>query len=65
MYKTLLNSLKKWLKGVRGKWVDELPSVVWAYRTTNRQLTRVTPFAFAYEMKAVILTEIGLLMVGQ
>ena len=65
MYKTLLNSLKKWLKGVRGKWVDELPSVVWAYRTTNRQLTRVTTFAFAYEMKAVILTEIGLLMVGQ
>ena len=59
----MLNSLKKRLKGVRGKWVDELPSVVWAYRTTNRRLTGVTPFAFAYKMKAVILTEIGLPMV--
>lgn len=60
MNKTLLNYLKKWLEGVKGKWVNEFPRVLWAYRTTNRQPTRFTPFALAYNMEVVIPTEIGL-----
>ena len=39
--------------------VDEL-GVLWAYRTTNRRPTRVTPFALAYDMEVVIPTEIGM-----
>ena len=41
-------------------WVDELPGVLWAYRTTPRRLTGTTPFALAYGMDAVIPTEIGM-----
>ena len=59
----LLNSLKKRLKGARGKWVDELLGIIWAYRTISRRLTRVTLFALTYGMEHAIPTEIGLLMV--
>ena len=45
---------------MKEKRVDELPSVLWAYRTTSRQPTGVTPFALAYGMKIVIPTEIKL-----
>nr|CAN77519.1 hypothetical protein VITISV_033068 [Vitis vinifera] len=58
--KTLLTSLNKRLEEPRGKWVDELPGVLWAYRTTNRRPTRVTSFALAYGMEVVIPIEIGL-----
>ena len=34
--KTLLSVLKKRLEKAKGKWVEELPSVLWAYRTTPR-----------------------------
>ena len=32
--KTLLSKLKKRLEKAKGKWVDELPGVLWAYWTT-------------------------------
>ena len=31
--KNLLTALKKWLDSAKGKWVEELPGVLWAYRT--------------------------------
>ena len=37
--KTLLTALKKILELTKGKWVDELPGVLWAYRTTPRRPT--------------------------
>ena len=58
--KTLLNTLKKWLDSAKGKWVEELPGVLWAYRTTARKPTGISPFALTYRMEAVIPTEIGL-----
>ena len=36
------------------------PAVLWAYRTTTRKPTGVSPFALTYRMEAVIPTEIGL-----
>ncbi|RVW32250.1 hypothetical protein CK203_078945 [Vitis vinifera] len=42
------------------KVVEELPGVLWAYRTTPGRPTGNTPFALAYGMDAVIPTEIGL-----
>ena len=59
--KTLLNALKKMLKGAKGKWVDELPGILWAYWTTFRRHMGVTLFALVYGMGAIIPTEIGML----
>ncbi|RVW90531.1 Transposon Ty3-G Gag-Pol polyprotein [Vitis vinifera] len=58
--KTLITALKKRLEQAKGKWVEELPGVLWAYRTTPGRPTGNTPFALAYGMDAIILTEIGL-----
>ena len=58
--KTLLTTLKKRLDFAKGKWVEELPGVIWAYRTTARKPTDISPFALNYGMEAVIPTEIGL-----
>ena len=40
--------------------MDELPSVLWAYRTTARTPTRETPFRLAFGSEAVIPTEVGI-----
>ena len=52
--------MKKRLERAKSKWVDELPSVLWAYRTTPRRATGETPYAMAYGVEAVIPLEIGL-----
>ena len=56
--KTLLLALKKILHLAKGKWVDELPRVLWAYRTTNRKPIEVLPFALMNGMEAIIPTKI-------
>ena len=58
--KTLLTALKKRLQSAKGKWVDELPRVLWAYKTTNRKLTGMSLFALTYEIEAIIPIEIGM-----
>ena len=58
--KTLLTGLKKRLDLAKGKCVDELPGVLWAYRTTTRKPTGISPFTIMYGMEAIILTEIGM-----
>ena len=47
------------LKDAKGKWVDELPHVLWTYRTTPKRFTGETPFSMTYGSEAVIPTEIG------
>ena len=58
--KTIVNAHKKRLEDTKGKWVDELFGVLWAYWTTSRRPTWATPFTLAYRMEVVILTEIGM-----
>ena len=58
--KTLLTALKKRLDSAKGKWVEELPGVLWAYRTIARKPTGISPFVLTYGMEIVIPTEIGL-----
>ena len=41
-------------------WLDELPSVLWAYRTTVRTPIRETPFWLAYRSEVVISTKVQL-----
>ena len=57
--KTLLSALKKMLEEVKGKWVDELSRVLWAYRTTSKRPIGATSFALAYGMEVVIPTKVG------
>ena len=54
----MLKIIKTRLDGVKGIWPDELPGVLWAYRTTIRTLTGETPFKLAYRSEAVIPTEV-------
>ena len=56
----MLKIIKTRLEGVKGIWPDELPSVLWAYRTTVRTPIGETSFRLAYRTGAVIPTEIGL-----
>ena len=60
MNRTLLKIIKTRLEGAKGIWPDELPSVLWAYRTTARTPTRETLFRLTYEADAVIPIEVGL-----
>ena len=57
--KVIVNGLKKRLDDAKGKWVEELPHVLWTYRTTPRRSTRETPFSMTYGVEAVILLETG------
>ena len=54
-----MSGLKKKLDGAKGKWVDELPYVLWTYQTTPRRSTGETPFSMTYRAKAIILLETG------
>ena len=54
-----MNGLKKRLDDAKGKWVDELPHVLWTYRTTPRRSTGETPFSMTYEAEAVIPLKTG------
>ena len=40
--------------------MDELPGVLWAYRTTADRPTGISPSALTYGMEAIIPTEIGM-----
>ncbi|KAK4391587.1 hypothetical protein Sango_1936500 [Sesamum angolense] len=53
-----LQHLKTRLDGAKGSWVEELPGVLWAYRTTLRTATG-EPFCLVYGSKAVIPAMIG------
>ena len=57
---TILHGLKTRLNEVRGLWVEELHSVLWAYRTTPRVSIRESPFNLTYGTEAMIPLEIGL-----
>ncbi|XP_075642034.1 uncharacterized protein LOC142613535 [Castanea sativa] len=57
--KVILAGLKKRLDDAKGRWVEELPHVLWAYCTTPRRSTDETPFSMTYGMEAVIPLESG------
>ncbi|XP_075660080.1 uncharacterized protein LOC142629911 [Castanea sativa] len=57
--KVILAGLKKRLDDAKGAWVEELPHVLWAYRTTPRRSTGETPFSMTYGMEAIIPLESG------
>ena len=52
--------LKTKLEDLKGKCVEYLPEVLWAYITTRKSAIRETPFAPAFGTEAVALVEIRL-----
>ena len=58
--RTLKAALKTKLEDLKGKWVEYLPKVLWAYRTTQKSTTRETPFALAFGTEAVAPVKVGL-----
>ena len=50
--------IKTRLEGAKGIWPNELPGVLWAYRTIARTPIRETPFKLAYGIEAVIPVEV-------
>ncbi|XP_019175786.1 PREDICTED: uncharacterized protein LOC109171110 [Ipomoea nil] len=55
--RTIIDGIKKNLDAAGGTWVEELDTVLWAYRTTPRRATGETPFALAYGFEARAPTE--------
>ncbi|XP_062080160.1 uncharacterized protein LOC133784909 [Humulus lupulus] len=58
--KVIFANIKKNLEDKKGAWAEELPKVLWAYRTTKRSSTGESPYAMVYGTEAIILTEVGL-----
>ena len=56
-----MNRLKKRLDDVKGRWVEELPHVLWTYRITPRRSIRETPFSMTYGAEVFIPLETGFL----
>ena len=52
--------MKTKLEDLKGSWVEYLPEVLWAYRTTQKSATQETPFALAFGIEAVAPIEVGI-----
>lgn len=62
MNKIIISKMKKRLEDAKGKWLEELYSVLWSIRTTASSRTRDTPFYFnlAFGSDGVFLVKIGI-----
>ncbi|GJU97838.1 reverse transcriptase domain-containing protein [Tanacetum coccineum] len=58
--RSLMEGIKTRLGRERAGWVDELPNVLWAHRTSIKQSNGETPFSLTYGSEAVIPAEIGI-----
>ena len=58
--RTLKAALKTKLEDLKGKWVEYLPEVLWAYRTTHKSATQEAPFTLAFGTEAVAPVKVGL-----
>ena len=58
--RTLKTALKTKLESLKGKSVEYLPKVLWAYRTTRKSSTQETLFALALGAEAVAPVEVGI-----
>jgi hypothetical protein len=58
--RTILRGLKRKVGAAKGLWVEELPNVLWAYRTSRREATGESPFALAFGVEAVTPVEVNI-----
>ena len=57
--RTLLKIIKVWLEEAKGEWLEELPNVLWAYKTIVRTPTGEMPFKLTYGIEAMIPVKAG------
>ncbi|RDX97493.1 Tf2-9, partial [Mucuna pruriens] len=57
--RVILRGLRRRLEEAKGRWVEELPQVIWSYHTTPHSTTGETPFRLTYGSEAMIPVEIG------
>ena len=55
--KVMVSGLKKRLDDAKGRWVEELPHVLWTYQMTSRRSMGETPFSMTYGAEAVLPLE--------
>ncbi|KAK8926340.1 hypothetical protein KSP39_PZI018276 [Platanthera zijinensis] len=55
--KLIVNLLKKKITNLKGNWAEQLPSVLWALRTTPNSATGETPFKLSHGSEALIPVE--------
>ncbi|GJU67094.1 reverse transcriptase domain-containing protein [Tanacetum coccineum] len=58
--RSIMHGIKTRLHQEGGAWVEELPNVLWAHRTTPKTSNGETPFSLAYGTEAVIPVKIGI-----
>lgn len=56
---SIVQEIKVRLKSAKWRWMDELPSVSWAYKTTKRVGTSETPYNMVYKSEVTLPDEIG------
>ena len=57
MNRAILEGLRRRVSGTHGTWVDELPSVLWAMRTTPKTASGESPFSLTFGTEAVLPPE--------
>ena len=55
--KTIVDSIRKRLDAKKGRWAEELPRVLWAYRTSPRRPIGETSFSLVHGVESVIPIE--------
>ncbi|GKC59620.1 reverse transcriptase domain-containing protein, partial [Tanacetum coccineum] len=58
---SLMEGIKTRLGRERKCWVDELPNVLWAHRTSLKTSNGETPYNLTFRSEAVIPAEVGML----
>ena len=61
--RTLIKIIKAKLDEAKGAWPEELPNVLWAYRTIARTPIGETPFKLTYGTEVVISVELGIISI--
>ncbi|VFQ85584.1 unnamed protein product [Cuscuta campestris] len=59
--RTIIDGLRKKIMECKSAWVEELPYILWTYRTTPRKATGETPFSLTYGFEARAPAETSLL----
>ncbi|XP_074342208.1 uncharacterized protein LOC141679668 [Apium graveolens] len=57
--KIIKHTLKTKLEERKGNWPEELPKVMWSYKTTPRSTTGETPFMLTYGYEAMVPVEVS------
>lgn len=52
--RTILQEVKKKLDKAKGNWPEELPHILWVYKTTPRTARGETPFSLLYGAEVII-----------